>query len=489
MNAFIPRVRIGIAGLDNILHGGLLPNRLYLVEGEPGSGKTTFGLQFLLEGVRSGESCLYVTLSESREELAAGAESHGWSMDGIEVLELAADETALEMDAQVTMYNPSEIELTETIKTVLQRFEAVRPSRMIFDSLSELRLLSQGSLRYRRQILALKQFFIGKGCTVVLLDDGTSGEHDMQLRSIAHGVIRLEQLSPEYGAERRRLRIVKLRGTSYRGGYHDFILKRGGLDVFPRLIAAEHRRTFVLDPIASGIPALDAILGGGPHRGTSTLLIGPAGSGKSTVATQFALAAAARGDRAVVFAFDEAVATHLQRAAGLGLPLQAAVDDGRIRIEPIDPAELSPGELAHRIRQSVEVDDARVIVLDSLNGYLNAMPEEHFLTAQLHELLSYLGAKGVTTMLVVAQHGLIGTAMETPVDTSYLADSVILFRYIEIAGRVRKAISVVKKRSGRHEESIRELLFSEKGVALSAPLEGYRGLLTGVPIPLGLPSQ
>jgi circadian clock protein KaiC len=479
------RITIGTAGIDDVLNGGLLPNRLYLVEGDPGSGKTTFALQFLLEGKRKGERCLYVTLSESREELSAGAASHDWSLEGIEILELAASEKDLQTEAQITMYNPSEVELTETIKAVLDAFEKIRPTRVVFDSLSELRLLAQSSLRYRRQILALKQFFIGKNCTVLLLDDGTSEGPDLQLQSIAHGVITMEQLSPVYGAERRRLRVLKFRGSAYRGGFHDFVIKRGGLEIFPRLISAEHQTAFTRESVASGVAGLDALLGGGLDRGTSTLLMGPAGTGKSTVAMQYAVAAANRGDHAVVFAFDESLATLKARTDGLGIDFQREHQEGRIRWEQVDPAELSPGELVHRVRRAVERDHTKIVVIDSLNGYLNAMPEERFLVAQLHELLSYLGARGVTTIMVVAQHGLVGTNMQTPVDTSYLADTVVLFRYFEARGQVKKAISVVKKRSGRHEENIRELSFTTNGLAVGDPLAQFRGVLTGVPVLVG----
>lgn len=478
------RLKTGVSGLDHILNQGLLPDRLYLIAGDPGAGKTTLGLQFLIEGARNGEKCLYVALSETKEELIAGAESHGWSLEGIDILELTASENDLLADAHVTMYNPSELELGETTKSVLDAFRRIQPHRVVFDSLSELRLLAQGSLRYRRQILALKQFFTGKNCTVLLLDDGTSEAEDLQLQSIAHGVIILEQLSPLYGAERRRLRVLKFRGSSYRGGFHDFVITEGGISVFPRLISAEHGEDFARTPISSGVRELDTLLGGGPDRGTSTLLIGPAGSGKSTVAVQYAVAAAQRGDHAAIFAFDESVATLRARTAGLGIALRDCLDAGTVKIQQVDPVELSPGEFVHRVRLSVDQDHAKVIVIDSLNGYLNSMPEERFLTAQLHELLSYLGRCGVTAIMVVAQAGLMGANMQTPVDTSYLADSVVMFRYFEAEGRVKKAVSVIKKRSGRHEDSIREIYLSEKGISLSEPLTAYRGVLSGVPIPL-----
>jgi circadian clock protein KaiC len=486
------RSRTGVPGLDAVLNGGLIPHRLYLVEGDPGAGKTTLSLQYLLEGARQGEKCLYFTLSETKEELTAGAASHGWSLDGIEIVELMAPERELSADSQVTMYHPSEVELNETTKSLLEAVQRTNASRVVFDSLSEMRLLAQSSLRYRRQILALKQFFIGRQCTVLLLDDGTSEGSDLQLQSIAHGVITLQQLAPIYGAERRRLRVLKFRGTTYRGGYHDFSIQYGGLKVFPRLVAAEHGKAFTESRIKSGVTALDSLLGGGPDRGTSTLLIGPAGVGKSTIAVQYAVAAAERGDHAVIFAFDERIATLEARMGGLGVKVKQGMAAGEVQIHQIDPAELSPGEFAHRVQLAVEKDKARVVVIDSLNGYLQAMPEEHFLSVQLHELLSYLGNQGVTTLMVVAQQGVMGTSMQSPVDTSYLADSVVLLRYFEIQGRVKKAISVLKKRSGPHEESIRELRFDKDGIHLSEPLEQFHGILTGVPTivkPLALPAH
>lgn len=480
------RSRTGSPGLDDILNGGFIPHRLYLIDGDPGAGKTTVALQYLIEGVKNGERCLYITLSETREELIAGAASHGWSLEGVDIVELIADETDLAGQAQVTMYHPSEVELTETTRKVLDAIKRVNPSRVAFDSLSEMRLLAQSSLRYRRQILAFKQFFVGRKCTVLLLDDHTSEASDLQLQSIAHGVITLEQLAPIYGAARRRLRVLKFRGTDFRGGYHDFAIRADGLAVFPRLVAAEHSMVFERERIKSGVTALDTLLGGGPDRGTSTLLMGPAGSGKSTIAVQYAVAAAERGDHAVVFAFDESPATLLARTSSLGIRVAEGTKDGQVRIQQVDPAELSPGEFAFLVRKAVEQDNARLIVIDSLNGYMNSMPEEQFLTAQLHELLTYLGRQGVTTLMVVAQHGMLGTNMQSPIDTSYLADSVVLLRYFEYAGKVKKAISVLKKRSGPHEESIRELRFSDKGIHLSEPLVHFRGIMTGVPMELDL---
>ncbi len=477
-------VATGIPGLDDILGGGVTPDRVYLIEGNPGSGKTTLALHYLFEGRRLGESGLYVTLSETKIELDDVAKSHGWSLDGIKLLELVAPESELEPDNQLAMFQPSEVELGETTKAVLAEVERTKPKRVVIDSLSEMRLLAQSPLRYRRQILALKQFFIGRECTVFLLDDLTSETEDLQLQSIAHGVVSLEQLSPEYGAERRRLRVTKLRGQSYRGGYHDFVIRRGRLDVFPRLIAAEHNLGQERGLLKSGNDELDALMGGGLQFGTSAVLLGPAGTGKSTTALQYARAAAARGERAVVFAFDERLETILERTAGLGMDIAGDVQAGRITIQTVDAAELSPGEFAHRVRTAVEGSDgtpgAKVVVIDSLNGYLHAMPEERFLVAQLHELLTYLGHAGVVTFLIVAQHGLLGN-MQTPIDTTYLADTVVLFRFFEAMGRVRQAISVVKKRSGKHERTIRELRLDSGGVSLGEPLKDFQGVLTGTP--------
>lgn len=477
-------VATGITGLDGILGGGFTQDRVYLVEGNPGSGKTTLALQYLFEGRRLGEPGLYVTLSETKVELADVARSHGWSLDGIDILELVAPESELEPGNQYSMFQPSEVELGETTNSVLAEVERTRPRRVVIDSLSEMRLLAQSPLRYRRQILALKQFFIGRECTVFLLDDLTSETEDLQLQSIAHGVVSLEQLSPEYGLERRRLRVTKLRGQAYRGGYHDFVIRRGGLDVFPRLVAADHPASGGRGVLKSANAGLDTLVGGGLPYGTSAVLLGPAGSGKSTTALLYARAAAERGEHAVIFAFDERLETILERTSGLGMDISGHVKAGRIRIHTVDAAELSPGEFAHRIRAAAEGSDgtpgARIIVIDSLNGYLHAMPEERFLIAHLHEILAYLGHQGVVTFLVVAQHGLVGS-MKTPVDTTYLADTVVLFRFFEARGEVRQAISVVKKRSGQHERTIRELRLGSGGVSLGEPLRDFHGVLTGTP--------
>jgi circadian clock protein KaiC len=473
--------RTGIAGLDDILNGGLSAGRLYLVEGVPGSGKTTLAMQFLIEGARLGETVLYVTLSETAEELKSVADSHGWDISGVSVRELLPPEDALESEEQYTMYHPSEVELAATTKLILEDVHRLKPSRVVFDSLSELRLVAGNPLRYRRQILALKQFFTGRKCTVMLLDDLTATQ-DLHVQSIAHGVILLQHLSPEYGAERRRLRVIKYRGSEFRGGYHDYLIRKGGLIVFPRLVAAEHRRGRGAAKMPSSLPELDALLGGGIEEGTSTLVVGGAGTGKSTIAAQFCAAAAARGQRSIIFMFDESPHTLFTRCGGLSVEVEQYVEAGLISIVQVDPAELSPGELTFRIRQAVENHGAKIVVIDSLNGYLNAMPEERFLTIQLHELLMYLSEHSVASLLIGAHHGVIGTQMQAPVDASYLADAVILLRYFEAKGEVRQAISVVKKRGGLHERTIREFSMHAGRISVGEPLRQFRGVLTGVPV-------
>lgn len=481
-------LKTGVAGVDDILRGGLSPDCLYMVSGEPGAGKTTLAMQFLLEGVRNGEQCLYVALSESRQEMEKVARSHGWDLSGLHIFELVPAETGLGADAQLTVFHPSELELGETTEAMIAEIDKCNPSRVVLDSLSELRLVAQSSLRYRRQVLALKKFFAGRKCTVLMLDDCTGDSADGQLESIAHGVITLEQLANQYGAERRRLRVSKMRGVHFRGGYHDFAIRKGGLDVFPRLIAAEHHAEFPDEELPSGNAKLDSLLGGGIPFGTSTLLLGPAGTGKSTIATQFAITAAQRQMRTAMYVFDENIGTLRTRSRKLGIPLEPHIQSGLLSIQQIDPAELSSGEFATLVRRSVDgthnPQPAKVVIVDSLNGYLNAMPEEKFLTAQLHELLTYLGQKGVVTLLTVTQAGMVGN-MQSPVDTTYLADNVILFRYFEARGEVRRAISVVKKRSGKHEPSIRELRVTESGLEIGNPLVEFQGVLTGVPTFVG----
>ncbi|HSN21997.1 MAG TPA: ATPase domain-containing protein [Usitatibacter sp.] len=472
----------GIAGLDDILYGGLTPYRLYLIEGVPGSGKTTLALQYLLEGARLGEPVLYVTLSETEEELRAMAKSHGWPLGGVTIRELVPPEESLQPAEQYTMFHPAEVELSETTRTILADVERLKPARLVFDSLSELRLLAGDPLRYRRQLLALKQFFRGRRCTVLLLDDLTSAGRDLQVQSIAHGVMLLEQMTPEYGADRRRLRVLKHRGRRFRGGYHDYLIGTGGLKVFPRLVASEHRRALEEHKLSTGIGPLDDLLGGGIERGTSTLIVGAAGTGKSTLAAQFVAAAAARGEKSAMFIFDESVNTLLSRMRGLGVNLEAARDKGLVAIRQIDPAELTPGEFAHLIRHEVEDNRAAAVVIDSLNGYLNAMPGERYLAIHLHELLMYLGDSGAATLLIGAHQGIIGTQMRTPVDASYLADAVVMMRYYEDRGEVRQAISVMKKRGGEHERTIREFSLGPGGIRVGEPLRDFRGVLTGVPI-------
>lgn len=484
MTGSTPRLATGIPGLDEILHGGFIGGRLYLVDGEPGAGKTTLALQFLRQGVSEGEPCLYVTLGETAGELKAGAESHRWSLDGMEIAELITDEDQLLGDAELTMYHPSEVELHETTRRIIEAVERIKPRRMVLDSLSELRLLAQSSLRYRRQILALKQFFIGRNCTVLLLDDRSGDSVDTQVHSIAHGVIALERLVPTYGPAVRQLRVTKFRGSDFISGQQDLVVRRGGLEVFPRLRPSDHGSPYSREVVPSGVPALDELLGGGTQRGTATLLIGPAGTGKSTIAAQYASAAARRGELAVIYTFEEPRALLLDRLRALGLAEgNGGHPEGRLRVEQIDPADVLPSQFTNRVRQAVEGDGARVIVIDSLNGFFNAMPEERALTVQLHELLSYLGNHGVATFLVAAQSGMMmGNAMHNVVDASYLADTVMLFRMYEHAGSVRKALSVMKKRSGPHEATIRQLWFDAEGVHLSPPLTHLRGVLTGVPV-------
>ena len=469
----------GIKGLDHILLGGFPRNRVYLVQGDPGVGKTTLGLQFLLEGVRAGERCLYITLSESAEELRAVAKSHGWSLEGIEIYEqLVGEETLSEEDT--TVFYPAEIELGETIRGMLVEVDRVKPQRVVLDSLSEIRLLAQSGLRYRKQILALKQFFAGRHVTVLCLDDRTSEVSDLQLQSVPHGVVELERFTPLYGAARRRLQLVKVRGLDFRDGYHDFNIRTGGLVVYPRLVAAEHRAVTPRVQVPSGVRELDDMLGAGLDRGTSTVIMGPAGSGKSALSTQYVVAAARRGEKAAMFLFEESETSLLHRADSLGMPMQELRDSGHIAIRQVDPAQLQPGEFAHLVREAVEEHGVKVLVIDSLNGYLNAVPEEKFLLLHLHELLSYLSQHGVATILIYAQHGLIGT-MQTAVDVSYLADCVVLLRYFEAEGRIHKAISVMKKRSGPHETAIRSLRMGPEGIEIGAPLESYHGVLTGIP--------
>ena len=474
------RIATGITGLDDILSGGLPAEHLYLIEGDPGTGKTTLAVQFLMQGVDAGESCLYITLSESKTELLLAAQSHGWNIDNLEIFELLPDERSLRPEGQYTVFHPSEVELADTTKAVLEQVEKLKPKRVVIDSLSELRMLAQDPLRYRRQILAFKQFFAGSCCTVLLLDDRTSTDRDLQLQSIAHGVLSMQNLAREYGIKRRRMEIIKLRGSSFREGFHDYSIRRGGLEIYPRLIAAEHHPGFKQERLLSGVAEIDALWGGGVDRGTSTLIMGPAGCGKSTIAAGYAIAAAKRGEHAIIYLFDEGVNTMLARLVGLGMDADSQIKAGRLVLEQIDPAELSPGEFVARIRQRAKDGKTRVIIIDSLNGFLNAMPGEQFLAIQMHELLTYLNQLGMATFMVLAQHGLIGRDMQSVVDVSYLADSVLLLRYFEADGEVKQAMSVLKKRSGGHERSIRELKLND-GIKVGRPLLEFRGVLSGIP--------
>jgi circadian clock protein KaiC len=475
----VERASTGVAGLDSILGGGLPTNHLYLLDGEPGTGKTTLALQFLLEGARHGERGLYVTLSESSLELEGVAQSHGWTLDGVEVFELStADAPTVD---EYTLFHPAEVELQETVGEVLKAVREANPSRVVFDSLSEMRLLARDPLRFRRQILALKQFFAGRQCTVLLLDDKSAPEGDMQLHSLAHGVIALEHLAMEYGAERRRLQVTKLRGARFWGGYHDFRICTGGIAVYPRIRRGGPQSEARTETLESGSGALDALLGGGLTRGTSTLITGAAGTGKTVLTVQYVCAAVERGERVRLFMFDERLTTFRMRAEGLGMDLSAPLEDGRLSIMQIEPTQMSPGEFANEVVRAVERDGVTMLAIDSINGYMNAMPSERLLGVQLHELLSYLADRGVTSILTLVQHGIFGGPVDEAAEVSYLADTVILLRYFEFQGAVRGAISVVKKRSGAHEHTIRECRVEKGGLHVGVPLIDFQGVLTGVP--------
>jgi circadian clock protein KaiC len=471
----------GIVGLDDVLSGGLAEGHVFLLEGNPGTGKTTIALSFLLEGARNGEQALYITLSETESELRAGAASHGWAIsDHITIFELVPPESLLDGDQEQSLLYSSDLELGETTKGIFNVFERVKPQRVVVDSLSEIRLLAQGSLRYRRQILALKHYFARHGATVLLLDDMTTEAMDKTVHSVVHGVIRLEELAPDYGAERRRLRVSKYRGQSFRGGYHDFAIRTGGVHVFPRLVSSEHRSRFVRTKMPSDIKELDDLLGGGIEQGSSALVLGPAGTGKSTFALQFTVAAIRRGEKAALFVFDEELGLLFDRTKAMGFDLERLRDEGSLFIEQVDAAEMSPGEFAHRVRQRVASSKAKTVIIDSLNGYQQAMPQENALILHIHELLQYLNRQGATTFLTVAQHGLVGD-MKSPVDVTYLADTVILLRYFEARAQVRRAVSIIKKRTGYHEDTIREFRIGKSGLSLGEPLIEFQGVLRGVP--------
>ncbi len=475
-----PVASTGITGLDEILNGGLPSNHLYLVDGSPGTGKTTLALQFLMEGAKRGEQGLYVTLSESREELEQVAESHGWSLDGIEIYELAS-QNAKAMDEEYTIFHPAEVELQQTIESVLSRVDELRPLRVVFDSLSEMRLLAREPLRFRRQILALKQFFMGRPGTVILLDDKTSPEGDLQLHSLAHGVVVLEHVALEYGSERRRLQVTKVRGSRFRGGFHDFRIETGGLAVYPRILHDEPRVDVTTETLSSGQERLDALLGGGLTCGTSMLITGAAGTGKSVLCTQYVHAAMKRGERALFYLFDERLSTFRLRTKALNLDVEDAMKSGALHLQQIEPTSLSPGEFASQVVDAVESEKISLVIIDSINGYMQSMPEERLLPIQVHELLSFLSNNGVTCIMTLVQHGIFGNPVDEAAEVSYLADTVILMRYFEVNGSVRQAISVVKRRSGDHERTIRECKVGQGGLSVGDPLKDFQGVLTGVP--------
>ena len=477
----VDRCSTGIEGLDDVLSGGLPASHMFLIEGDPGSGKTTLGLQFLMVGAQKGEKVLYITLSETESEIRQVAQSHGWEIDNLSIVEFTPREDSLRPEDQYSAFHPAEIELQDTANSILQVVAREQPQRVVFDSLSEIRLLARDQLRYRRQILALKHFFSTRCCTVMLLDDLTGQTDDQQLRTLAHGVLKMEMKPRDYGITRRRLRVVKLRGSAFREGYHDYRIVRGGVSVFPRLVSAEHKEKFEDNHVSCGMDGMDALWGGGLDRGTSTLILGPAGVGKSSIAMSYASTAAIREGSAHLFLFDEGVGPAIRRATSLGLNAQALCEAGHLGVEQIDPAELSPGEFAHLVRQKVESDSTKLVIIDSLNGLLAAMPGEDSLVLHMHELLSYLSRKGVTSILVLAQAGIMGSGMTSPVDLSYLADNILLLRYFEAGGQVRKAVSVVKRRGGKHESTIRELDFRNSRIRIGDPLSEFCGVLTGVP--------
>lgn len=480
-----PRQSTGTAGLDEILGGGLPSHRLYVIEGEPGSGKTTLALQFLRAGARIGQRVLYVSLAETVDELSDVAQSHNWSLDGIDFIELSSLSEQVEDEANYTVYHPSDVELGEIVKRIRNEVERLNPERVALDSVSELKILSQTGVRYRREILGLKQFFAGRNSTVLVLDDRTAPQSEQQLQSIAHGVIRLERQGREYGTTRRQVHIVKMRGVRFQEGQHDFVIRTGGVELYPRLAANHASRKQHGGAAESGSTQLDALLGGGLDRGSSTLLLGPAGCGKTTLCAHYLLAALKRGETVACYQFEESSETFLHRSAGFGMDFEPYLESGKLELIQVDIGELSPGEFSSRVRRAVEKNNASFVVIDSLNGYLNGMPSERFLMIHMHELLSYLGHQGVVTLLTIAQHGMLGTTMQSPVDVSFLADTVILLRFFEASGTVRQAISVVKKRRGSHERTLREMSIGSTGMQIGEVLTDFQGVLTGVPRYLG----
>lgn len=472
--------RTGVPGLDDVLLGGLAVGRVFLLEGSPGTGKTTMAMRFLLEGAEAGQRGLYITLSETEAELHATAESHGWEMgDNVEIFEVVPPESLFDASQQQSLLYSSDLELGETTKLIFEAVEQSKAQRIVLDSLSEIRLLAQSSLRYRRQILAMKHYFARHGATVLMLDDLTTDIYDKTVHSVAHGVIRLEEMTPDYGGERRRLRVMKYRAQGFRGGYHDFVIRPGGARVFPRLVAAESRRSSSRGRIGTGLPALDGLLGGGIEQGTSTLLVGPAGCGKSTLGWQFAAEAIRNGDKAAMFVFDEELDLIVDRAKPLGFDFAAMRATGRLQMTQLDAAELSPGEFANVVQSAASDPSMKSVVIDSLNGYQAAMPEERSLILHMHELVQYLNRTGVSTFVTVAQQGIVGD-MKSPVDVTYLADAVILLRFFEAGGSVRRALSVIKKRGGRHEDTIREF-WIDRGLHIGEPLVEFQGVLRGTP--------
>lgn len=469
----------GVPGLDEVLGGGLPKNQLFLLQGKPGTGKTTLSLQYLMEGARRGEKVLYVTFSETKLELEAVAYSHNWDLSGLEILELSAISAELKTHDQNTLFHPSEVELTKIIDLLLKKVKDVNATRIVFDSVSELRLLADSSLRYRRQMLAFKEFFIGRGSTVIFLDDLTTEAGDIHVQSIVHGVLLLEKFRASYGVERRQFNISKMRGVGFRGGTHDYVIQQGGVVIYPRLVSAEHEQGFKPERISTGVKEIDSLLGGGLDRGTSNLIIGPAGTGKSTLTMQFAMACAEIGKTVSIYSFEESTINYLARADQLGIDIRSHIKSGRVSLRKIDPAELTPGQFTSYVRGAYG-EGSDMVIIDSLNGYLHAMPEQEFLLLQLHELLAYLGNRGVITVLVLSQAGIMGN-MQSPLDLTYLADSVIMTRFFEAFGKIKKAISVIKKRSGKHEESLREFRLGEGGILVGPVLSEFRGVFSGIP--------